>query len=66
MQQGYFADSCQVLEYNLVKIADIEYFYSKNYHEIVIKMEAKATSLEEMVYYMLLIGTSSRIQQVKK
>jgi len=37
MAQGFFASACQVVEYNLIEIEDLDYFYSKKYHEQVVK-----------------------------
>jgi hypothetical protein len=37
MAQGYFAYACQVIEYNLINMEDLEYYYAKGYHETVLK-----------------------------
>lgn len=35
--EGQYADGAQVAEQNINKAPEIEYFYSKGYHEHVIK-----------------------------
>lgn len=32
LSQGFYAEASQVLEYNMMKTADMQYFYSKRYH----------------------------------
>lgn len=33
LREGFFASACQVIEYNLLKMADIEHFHSQKHHE---------------------------------
>jgi len=33
LSQGFFADACQVIEYNLINVEDLEYFSMKKYYE---------------------------------
>lgn len=33
ISQGFFADACQVVEYNLINVEDLEYFLEKKYYE---------------------------------
>lgn len=32
MTEGYFSEACQVIEYNLIEMEDVEHFYDKKYH----------------------------------
>lgn len=32
LSEGFFADACQVIEYNLINVGDLEYFYEKKYY----------------------------------
>ena len=37
MAEGFFSSACQVIEYNLIEIEDLELFYEQKYHQDVVK-----------------------------
>lgn len=66
LYEGFYADACQVAEYNLIKLSDIEYFYEKGYHSMVVNMIGSASKAEDAIYLLLLIGTSARLPKTKQ
>lgn len=63
--EGYFAEASQVAEHNLVHSSELEYFLSKNYHEVVILYFSKLSTIQEYADVLLLIGTSARNIEIK-
>ena len=43
MTEGFYGISSQIVEYNLPRTADLEYFYGKKMHEIVLNTFPKIT-----------------------
>ena len=66
LAQGFFAYACQVIEYNLINVEDLDYFYEQKYQEDVVKNIYKVEDDEDATFYLLLIGTSSRLNDIKR
>ena len=52
-------------EYNLLKTSDLNYFEGKKYPHVVVKTLERITEIPEAAYYLLLIGTSARLLDIK-
>jgi hypothetical protein len=65
VKQGFLADGCHVATFNLVKTNDLEYFYSKNYHQIILELADSANLEEELIYLLSLIGMAARFPQIR-
>lgn len=66
MATGFFSSACQVIEYNLIEIEDLEAFYDEKYHEEVVKNIYKVEDDEDAIFYLLLLGTSARLHEIKR
>lgn len=58
-------NGCEIAEYNLVKSTDISYFEGKKYHQLVAALLLKVQEKNEALYYLLLVGTSARLTEIK-
>lgn len=46
INEGYLNDACHVSIYNLTKSSEVEYFYARKYHKIVMELLHKVISEE--------------------
>jgi hypothetical protein len=44
----------------LPRTADLEYFFSKKYHEATLKCFVKVEEVDDLAHYLVLVGTSAR------
>lgn len=58
--EGFYGIGSQIAEYNLPRTADLEYFYGKKMHEIVLSSFGKVTEGDDLAHYLVLVGTSAR------
>jgi len=63
--EGYFADASQVAEHNLARTADIEYFFTKKYYELIVNNFGKVEKEDDFLQFLVLIGTTARNTQIK-
>lgn len=63
--QGFLSEGCQVANYNLVKTADLEHFYSRKHHRAVAGLVGTADEEEGVVHLLALIGMAARFPQIR-
>jgi hypothetical protein len=66
MGEGFYGIGSQIAEYNLPRSADLEYFYSKKFHEVTLACFPKVAEADDLAHFLVLVGTSARFPEIKK